>query len=82
MEPLPSRLRHRRTRRLGAWWKPRPDPVALLDEQMTTRDSDLVPVRHGRMLVSPFAFYRGAAMLMADDLAATPTAGLHRAAVR
>jgi uncharacterized protein (DUF2252 family) len=55
----------------------RPDPVALLEEQNLTREPDLVPVRHGRMLVSPFSFYRGAAKVMAADLAGTPTAGLH-----
>jgi len=48
----------------------------LLEEQNTTREPDLVPVRHGRMMVSPFTFYRGAAKIMASDLAATPTAGL------
>jgi len=61
-------------------WAPasdRPDPVALLEEQDATREPDLVPVRHGRMLVSPFTFYRGAARIMAADLAATPTAGLN-----
>jgi uncharacterized protein (DUF2252 family) len=60
-------------------WGPaagRPDPVALLEEQDTTREPDLVPVRHGRMMVSPFTFYRGAAKIMAVDLAATPVAGL------
>jgi uncharacterized protein (DUF2252 family) len=60
-------------------WTParnRPDPVALLEEQDLTREPDLVPVRHGRMLVSPFTFYRGAAKIMAADLAGTPTAGL------
>ena len=60
-------------------WAPasdRPDPVGLLEEQNLTRESDLVPVRHGRMLVSPFTFYRGTAKVMATDLAATPTAGL------
>ena len=60
-------------------WTPatdRPDPVALLQEQDATREPDLVPVRHGRMLVSPFTFYRGAAKIMAADLAVTPTAGL------
>ena len=60
-------------------WRPaadRPDPVALLEEQNITREPDLVPVRHGRMMVSPFTFYRGAAKIMAVDLAATPTAGL------
>jgi uncharacterized protein (DUF2252 family) len=54
----------------------RPDPVALLEEQNATREVDLVPVRHGRMLVSPFTFYRGAAKIMAADLKDTPTAGL------
>ena len=61
-------------------WAPatdRPDPVGLLEEQNVTREPDLVPVRHGRMLVSPFTFYRGAAKIMAADLAATPTAGLN-----
>jgi uncharacterized protein (DUF2252 family) len=60
-------------------WVPaieRPDPVGLLEEQNVTREPDLVPVRHGRMLVSPFAFYRGTAKIMAADLAGTPTAGL------
>jgi uncharacterized protein (DUF2252 family) len=50
--------------------------VALLEEQNTTREPDLVPVRHGRMMVSPFTFYRGAAKIMAADLKDTPTAGL------
>ena len=60
-------------------WTPaadRPDPVALLEEQNATREPDLVPVRHGRMMVSPFTFYRGAAKIMAADLKDTPTAGL------
>src|SRR5262245_28464756 len=60
-------------------WTPaagRPDPVALLEEQNRTREPDLVSVRHGRMMVSPFTFYRGAAKIMAADLAPTPTAGL------
>ena len=62
-----------------AGWKPasdRPDPVALLEEQNATREPDLVPVRHGRMLTSPFTFYRGAAKIMAADLKDTPRAGL------
>jgi uncharacterized protein (DUF2252 family) len=62
-----------------AGWVPagdRPDPVALLEEQNLTREPDLVPVRHGRMLVSPFTFYRGGAKIMAADLKDTPTAGL------
>ena len=54
----------------------RPDPVGLLVEQDVTREQDLVPVRHGRMMVSPFTFYRGAAKIMAADLKDTPTAGL------
>ena len=54
----------------------RPDPVALLEEQAATRVADLVPVRYGRMLVSPFTFYRGAALIMAADLAATPVSGV------
>ncbi len=54
----------------------RPDPVALLEAQNLTREPDLVPVRHGRMMVSPFTFYRGAAKIMAADLNSTPTAGL------
>ena len=60
-------------------WRPaadRPDPVALLEEQDLTREPDLVPVRHGRMAVSPFTFYRGAAKIMAADLKDTPVAGL------
>jgi uncharacterized protein (DUF2252 family) len=62
-----------------AGWKPaanRPEPVALLEEQDATREPDLVPVRHGRMMVSPFTFYRGAAKIMAADLKDTPRAGL------
>jgi uncharacterized protein (DUF2252 family) len=62
-----------------AGWKPaddRPDPVALLQEQNTRRETDLVPVRHGRMMVSPFTFYRGAAKIMATDLKDTPRSGL------
>jgi uncharacterized protein (DUF2252 family) len=48
----------------------------LLIEQNATREADLVPVRHGRMTVSPFTFYRGAAKVMVTDLATTPMAGL------
>jgi uncharacterized protein (DUF2252 family) len=54
----------------------RRDPVALLEEQAATRVPELVPVRYGRMLVSPFTFYRGAALLMASDLASTPRSGI------
>jgi uncharacterized protein (DUF2252 family) len=62
-----------------AGWKPapdRPDPIVLLEEQNARREPDLVPVRHGRMMVSPFTFYRGAARIMAADLKDTPRAGL------
>ncbi len=51
------------------------DPVGLLLEQAKSRVPELVPVRHGRMLVSPFTFFRGAALPMAADLAATPASG-------
>jgi hypothetical protein len=60
-------------------WRPaagRPDPVALLEEQNLTWEPDLVLVRHARMMVSPFTFYRGAAKIMAADLADTPVPGL------
>src|SRR5215472_6679584 len=52
------------------------DPVAILEAQAASRVPELVPVRYGRMLVSAFTFYRGAAAVMAHDLAATPRAGL------
>jgi len=54
----------------------RPDPVALLEEQAVTRVPELVPIRWGRMLVSPFTYYRGAALPMASDLVTTPVSGL------
>ena len=60
-------------------WEPssnRPDPVSLLEGQGRSRVAELVPLRYGRMLVSPFTFYRGAALIMADDLAATSRSGL------
>ena len=59
-EPLPTRA----------------DPVELLERQARTRVPELVPIRYGRMLVSPFTFYRGAASIMAHDLAGTPRSGL------
>jgi uncharacterized protein (DUF2252 family) len=61
-------------------WEPaahRPDPVELLEEQAQSRVPELVPIRYGRMLVSPFTFYRGAAYLMASDLASGPRTSLH-----
>jgi uncharacterized protein (DUF2252 family) len=54
----------------------RPDPLALLEEQAKSRVPELVPVRYGRMMVSPFSYYRGAALPMASDLAAAPVSGL------
>ena len=62
-----------------AEWAPaagREDPVAILRRQAETRLPELLPIRYGRMAVSPFSFYRGAAAVMAADLAATPDAGL------
>jgi uncharacterized protein (DUF2252 family) len=53
----------------------RPDPIKLLESQAKTRVPELVPIRYGRMLVSPFTFYRGAALIMASDLASTPRSG-------
>ena len=62
----------------GTWRPPanRADPVAVLEENNRPRLPDLVPVRYGRMLTSPFAFLRGSAVIMANDLAETPTTGL------
>jgi len=54
----------------------RTDPISLLEEQAKTRVPDLVPLRYGRMMVSPFTYYRGAALPMAADLATTPVTGL------
>src|SRR6478609_6935600 len=54
----------------------RTDPVAVLQAQAASRVAQLVPIRYGRMLVSPFTFFRGAAAVMAADLADTPTSGL------
>ncbi|WP_214368822.1 DUF2252 domain-containing protein [Pseudonocardia sp. H11422] len=54
----------------------RPDPVASLESQSAARVPELVPIRYGRMAVSPFTFYRGAALLMASDLSGTPLSGL------
>ena len=60
-------------------WAPpddRPDPVGILEAQDAVRVPELVPIRHGRMIVSPFTFYRGSAAIMAWDLSVTPTTGL------
>ena len=66
-------------RELHATFEPgprRPDPVSLLQEQAKNRVQELVPIRYGRMLVSPFTFFRGAALVMASDLSTTPYSGL------
>jgi uncharacterized protein (DUF2252 family) len=71
--------RRRTPRSVHEGWTPpadREDPVALLEEQATTRVPELVPIRHARMMVSPFTFYRGAALLMAADLAGTQVSGI------
>ena len=63
-----------------AQWSPAPDrrdPVSLLEEQNADRVDWLVPIRHARMRVSPFTFYRGTARIMASDLASSPVSGLH-----
>ena len=54
----------------------RPDPVALLEQQARTRVPDLVPIRYGRMLATPFSFFRGSALIMASDLSTTPRSRL------
>ena len=73
-----SDARQRAPRSSHADWEPASDrrhPVDVLEEQSATRLPELVPLRYGRMTESPFAFYRGAAAIMAADLAATPTSG-------
>jgi uncharacterized protein (DUF2252 family) len=62
----------------GEWATPdsRADPVGILEKQNATRVPELVPIRHGRMIVSPFTFYRGSAAIMACDLSRSPTTGL------
>ena len=62
----------------GSWAPPadRHDPIALLEEQAAERVPELVPIRYGRMSLSPFSFYRGAAYVMAADLAVTPQTGM------
>ncbi|GAA1962051.1 DUF2252 domain-containing protein [Microbacterium deminutum] len=71
--------RERTPRSSHGGWAPAPDrldPVSLLEEQAESRVPELIPVRHARMRVSPFTFYRGAALLMAADLATIPSSGL------
>ncbi|MFJ9585347.1 DUF2252 domain-containing protein [Streptomyces acidicola] len=71
--------RTRASRSAHGWFEPdqqRPDPVEVLERQSATRVPELVPVRYGRMLESPFRFYRGAASIMATDLGPVPNTGL------
>jgi uncharacterized protein (DUF2252 family) len=84
MSPAERRVRGKAARAevpresLGEWKPPkdRPDPVALLEAQGAPRVASLVPVRYGRMMETPFTYYRGAALPMASDLARTPATGL------
>lgn len=90
VEPLPPMsIRERVARGLAArdrvplashaLWRPDPqrgDPISVLERQAASRDPALVPLRHGRMMGSPFAFYRGGAAIMAADLATTRASGL------
>ena len=78
-KPAARRLRREVPRASHAAFTPgslRADPVELLERQAVSRVPELVPIRYGRMLVSPFTFYRGAALIMASDLAGTPRSGL------
>ena len=71
--------REKTPRAAHADWQPqpdRPDLVSLLKEQAATRLPELIAIRHGRMSASPFTFYRGSAIVMADDLAGTPVSGI------
>jgi hypothetical protein len=73
-------LRDQCARQLHAKWRAprdRRDPVKILIESSAGRVSQLLPIRYGRMMVSPFAFYRGAAAVMASDLAPTPVSGIN-----
>ena len=72
-------LRKRVPRSSHAAWSPaadRSDPIGLLEEQDRSRLAQFVPIRYGRMVASPFGFLRGSAVVMAEDLAATPITGL------
>ncbi|MCT9081728.1 DUF2252 domain-containing protein [Streptomyces fulvoviolaceus] len=76
---LGKEARRRSPRSGHAVYRPspdRPDPLAILEAQSAARVPELVPIRYGRMMESPFRFYRGAAAIMASDLADSPTSGL------
>jgi uncharacterized protein (DUF2252 family) len=85
-QPLEERLaagkalREKASRKAQSAWNPpenRPDPVGLLVENSKGRMAELIPIRYGRMAANPFAFYRGAAAIMASDLSHTPATGLN-----
>jgi hypothetical protein len=72
-------LRQTVPRSLHRDWHPkrdRPDPLELLEKSNQQRIPDLIPIRHWRMMQSPFTFFRGSAIIMAADLATTPTTGI------
>ncbi len=74
-----KRLREKCPLESHAIWRPardRPDPLHLLEESNKGRIPELIPIRYGRMMQSPFTFYRGTALNMAADLATTPVSGL------
>src|SRR5215472_14159675 len=75
-----KKLREQCPRSSHAIWEAPPDrrdPVDLVEDANSGRLPELVPIRHGRMMLSPFTFYRGTALNMAADLATTPTTGIH-----
>jgi uncharacterized protein (DUF2252 family) len=79
LKAMGKALRDKCPRASHAEWKPprdRPDPVRLVLKADEGRGPDLLPLRHGRMVVSPFTFYRGSALAMAVDLAGTPATGV------
>ena len=74
-----KKLRDKVPRSSHEMWKAprnRPDPLQLMEQSNKGRIPELIPIRHGRMLRTPFTFYRGAALNMAADLAGTPVTGL------
>ena len=74
-KPTGKALRQRVPRRSHGAWAPvpdRPDPVSLLQQQDEGRVEDLLPIKYGRMLESPFTFLRGSAVVMAQDLSTSP----------
>jgi uncharacterized protein (DUF2252 family) len=75
-----KQLRRTLTRQSHAGWHPhkeRPDPIEILVDSSKGRMKELLPIRYGRMLESPFAFFRGAAAIMAEDLSRTPSTGIY-----